>query len=76
MSAGLWRIMSEGAVCVCRVLGPREVREEKHGKKTLHFAFQLPSWSGIAGERSCPRQEQGADVGKDRYPHPHLPTTD
>lgn len=45
-------------------------------KKKLHFAFQLPSLSGIDGERSCPLQEQGASVGKDRYPHPHLPTTD
>ena len=76
MSAGLWRIMGEGAVCVCRVLGPREVGEEKHGKKHLHFAFQLPSWSDITGERSCPHQEQGADVEKDRYPYPYLPTTD
>lgn len=76
VSAGLWRIMGEGAVCVCRVLGPREGGEEKHGKKKLHFAFQLPSWSGIARERSCPHQEQVSHVGEDRYTHPCLPTTD
>lgn len=76
VSAALWRTVGEGAVCVCRVLGSREVGEEKHGKKKLPFAFRLPSRSGIAGERSCPHQEQGTDVGKDRYPHPCLPTTD
>lgn len=47
MSAGLWSTTSERAVCMCRVLGLREVGEEKRDKKKLHFAFLLSSCSGI-----------------------------
>lgn len=45
------------------------------GKKTLHFAFQLPLLSGITRERSGPHQEQVADLGKLDTPKPCLPTT-
>lgn len=46
VSVGLWRIIGEGAVCVCRVLGLREVGEEQHGKKTppLCFPATIMEW--------------------------------
>lgn len=56
--------MGEGAVLFCRVLGPREVGEERYGKKNLHFAFQLPSLSGIDGRGPAPFKSRELVWGK------------
>lgn len=68
VSAGLWRIMGEGIVCVCRVLGPREVREEKHGikKPPLCFPASIMEWYHW-GEVLSPSRA-GSWGGNDKIP--------